>query len=135
MDLKLFVGTAKESKIKGVYSMNLWCAGKFLSLPVRAYTYEQGITHHRLVLFAIYDFLRINDKKHINLTVYTENESAVFEWENEYKKDGSFCTSTADRDLWEAIAASAKRNHISLTIKGQSNAQTGISKIEKDRIG
>lgn len=135
MELKLFIGTVKESKTKGVCSMNLWCARKFMSLPIRAYTYEQGITHHRLVLLAIHDFLTISDKPNIELTVYTDNDRVVFEWEKEYSADGRFCSSTHDLDLWEAISKQVRTQNIKLTIKGQSDALTGISRIERNKLG
>lgn len=135
MELKLFIGTVKESRTKGVCSMNLWCARKFMSLPIRVYTYGQGITHHRLVLLAILDFLDISDKPNVNLTVYTDNDRVVFEWEKEYSVDKEFCTSTHDLDLWEAIASRVRSQNIKLTIKGQSDALTGISRIERNKLG
>lgn len=135
MEFKLFIGTAKESRIKGAYSMNLWCAGNFMNFPVQTYICEEGLTNHRLVLFALSGFLKLSNKPNINITVYTDNEEVAFEWENEYLADKCFCQSTADQDLWNEIAANVKKYGIRMHIKGKSNALTGISRIERNNLG
>ena len=133
MQIRLFLGAVVVNKDVALCAAVIKAGGGYQRLPELAIE-EEGLTEHRAVLLTIDRILRSIGKPKAQITVYTSCEEAAFEWREEYKKDHTFCKSTADQDAWKRIVNYTEGTNIILDIKGQDSPLTALAALEQERI-
>jgi len=92
------------------------------------------LTEHRAVILAVDKLLRDTIPAGVDVNVYTNCEEVAFEWREEYKKDRTFCKSTADQDAWKRLIDYIEGKNIKLDIKGSESALTAFTQLERERV-
>lgn len=133
MKIRLFLGAVVVNKDSALCAAVVKAAGGYQRLPELAVE-EKGLTEHRAVLLTIDRILRRIGTARTQITVYTNCEEVAFEWREEYRKDRTFCKSTADQDAWKRIIDYAEGKNIILDIKGQDSTLTALTMLERERI-
>lgn len=115
---------------------------RVMNLPPRTispHRMNEQLTAHYLLLCALrYTVEELAHSKpadvKIHLVFPADNHQIYVEWEEDYKKVGSFTKYTKDQIIWQAIVRVAKPNNITIEITDEDSPLTGINVIENECV-
>lgn len=130
--ISAFVGIAKNSTTKGVYSISVYAGGSVQTFPPKFVYANNKVTDHLIILTALLDFLegiKENDIGTPNLVFYSNNDKVKEEWDS-FIKYGTFPLKTADLNLWDEIRGSLRGD---LSIKGTGSMLVKLNAIQDEK--
>ena len=136
MKIRVFIGTTKLGKSKGICAIGVNNGKEHLQLPTQVLEHN-NIDEEYLIVSAILYFLKIlktEIKSTTEVCFYVRNEIISFVWNNEYLTDGFFASGTKHQDIWNEIIKISNNSKIKVTIKSSDSPLVAMTKQEKKRI-
>lgn len=136
MKIRVFIGTTKLGKSKGICAIGVNNGKDHLQLPTQVLEHN-NIDEEYLIISAILYFLKIlkaEIKSSTEVCFYVRNEIISFVWNNEYLTDGFFASGTKHQDIWDEIIKTSNNSKIKVTIKSSDSPLVAMTKQEKKRI-
>lgn len=135
--LSVFIGLARSSLYKAIYSLSLYYNGEVLTLPSKLISSVQKVSEEYAILTAIYDLLQnLKDSKLTSLTVefYANNDNIYERFDIYYKHNQFVNCPNNELCLFKNIIKEANQADIKLLIKSKNNNLAKISEMNNQKM-
>lgn len=135
--LSVFIGLARSSLSKAIYSLSLYYNGEVLTLPSKLISSVQKVSEEYIILTAIYDLMQnLKDSKLTSLTVeFYANNDNIYERFDIYNKHNQFVNCPNNElSLFKNIIKEANQADIKIIIKAKNNNLAKISEMNNQKM-